>query len=192
MITPSHMIYSWAIAKAIKAAPDKRRTLAFVAGGLAPDLPTYAFFFVNTFLLGTSQQLMWDTLYFDSAWTPVITLSHSLLIWPVVLLFATMTKCTLLRFFSISVLLHISLDFMTHHDDAYRHFWPLSDWKFLSPLSYYDPQYYGNWVSAIDTIVVIGLLMWLTTVYPSKKARIGIVAVITLYVATVIASYLIW
>jgi len=58
MITPSHMIYSWAVAKATDSKPNKSRTLAFVAGGVVPDLPVYVFFFVNTFFLGTSQQLM--------------------------------------------------------------------------------------------------------------------------------------
>jgi len=53
------MIYSWALAKATDPKPNKLRTLVIVAGGLVPDLPAYVFFFVNTFILGTSQQLMW-------------------------------------------------------------------------------------------------------------------------------------
>lgn len=186
------MIYSWAVAKATDSRPNKARTLAFVAGGIVPDLPTYVFFFVNTFILGTSQQLMWDTLYFDSIWTPFITLSHSLLLWPLLLLFAAVTKHALLRLFATSALLHVCIDFFVHHDDAYRHFWPISEWKFYSPLSYYDPQYFGNWVSGIDTLLVIGLLIWLTTLYPNNRARIGIAIVIVLYVVAVLLPYLIW
>jgi hypothetical protein len=189
MITPSHMIYSWAIAKATKQVPDKRRTLAFVAGGLIPDLPTYAFFFVNTFLLGTSQQLMWDTLYFDSAWSPFITLSHSLILWPIILLVAVILKKNLLKYFTVSALLHVVLDFFVHHDDAYRHFWPLTDWKFFSPLSYYDPKHYGNWVGAIDSILIIGLLLWLTTIY-TKNTKLQYVSgsLIVLYVVMNVVS----
>jgi len=172
MITPSHMIYSWALAKATDPKPNKRRTLAFVWGGLVPDLPTYAFFIVHTALLGTSQRLMWDVLYFDSAWSPFITLSHSLLLWPVLLLFAALAKRALLRLFAISALLHVSLDFLVHHDDAYRHLWPLSDWKFMSPVSYWDPAYYGNWASLFDAVLVIALLTWLVSHYkkPQKRA----------------------
>ena len=192
MITPSHIIYSWAIAKATKASPDRRRTLAFIAGGVVPDLPTYAFFFVHTVILGTSQQLMWDTLYFDSAWSPLITLSHSLVLWPFVLLCAAVFKQRLLKYFAISAVLHVSLDFFVHHDDAYRHFWPLTDWKFLSPLSYYDPQYFGNWVSAIDSILVIGLLVWLGTRYTNAKARYGIATIVILYIIAAVLPYLIW
>jgi len=53
------MIYSWALAKATDPQPNKLRTLVIVSGGLIPDLPAYTFFFVHTFILGTSQQLMW-------------------------------------------------------------------------------------------------------------------------------------
>lgn len=192
MITPSHIIYSWVIAKTTQGAPDKKRTLSFIAGAVAPDLPVYTFFFVHTFILGTSQQLMWDTLYFDSAWSPLITLSHSLIIWPLLLLGAVLCKQSLLKFFAASALLHVTLDFFVHHDDAYRHFWPLTDWKFMSPLSYWDPQYYGNWVGGIDTLVVIGLLVWLSTIYTNTKARVGIFIVILMYITAVILPYLIW
>jgi len=183
MITPSHMIYSWALAKATDPKPNKLRTLVIVAGGLVPDLPAYAFFFVHTILLGTSQQLMWDVLYFDSAWSPFITLSHSLLLWPVLLLFAALAKRALLRLFAISALLHVSLDFLVHHDDAYRHLWPLSDWKFMSPVSYWDPAYYGNWASLFDAVLVIALLTWLVSHYKNHKKVQSLAAVlIVLYV----------
>ena len=183
MITPSHMIYSWALAKATDPKPNKLRTLVIVAGGLVPDLPAYAFFLVNTFILGTSQQLMWNTLYFDSTWAPFITLSHSLLLWPILLLFATLVKRALLRLFAISALLHVSLDFLVHHDDAYRHLWPLSDWKFMSPVSYWDPAYYGNWANLFDAVLVIALLTWLVSHYKNHKKVQSLAAVlIVLYV----------
>lgn len=188
MITPSHMVYSWAIAKTTNPEPNKPRTLAFVAGGIVPDLPTYVFFFVHTFLLGSAQNDMWNMYYFDSAWTPIITLSHSLLLWPLFLLFAIYTKRTLLRFFASSTLLHVTLDFFVHHDDAYRHFWPLTEWTFASPISYWDPQFYGNWVSSIDAIVVIGLLIWLGSIYKNTKTRIGIAAIVILYVTSLVLS----
>lgn len=170
MITPSHIIYGWALAKATDQTPNKPRILAFVLGSFLPDLPTYLFFFVHTFIWGTSQQLMWDELYFDSVWTPIITLSHSLLLWPLLLLGATFLKYKLLQYISSAALLHVVMDFFVHHDDAYRHFWPVSDWKFFSPLSYYDPRFFGQWVSLIDAIVIILLLAWLGSRYKTNRA----------------------
>ena len=84
------------------------------------------------------------------------------------------------------------MDFLVHHDDAYRHFWPLSDWKFMSPLSYWDPRYYGNWVSAVDTIIILGLLLWLSSRYTSTQARAGIVLVGLLYITATILPYFIF
>ena len=186
------MIYGWAVAKATKVEPNKKRTLAFVAGGVVPDLPVYVFFFVHTFLLGSAQSDMWNMYYFDSTWIPVITLSHSLILWPLLLLFAAVTRRTILRFFTTSALLHISLDFFVHHDDAYRHFWPLTEWKFMSPISYWDPQHYGNWVGMIDTVLIISLLVWLSTIYKNRTARIVIGIVIFLYITSVVLPHLIF
>lgn len=165
MITPSHIIYSWAAAKYSEGSPNKLRVVAIITGGFLPDVPTYLFFIVHTFILGTTQSTMWDTLYFDSAWTPFITLSHSLILWPLLLLFAKMFKQRVLFWVSASSLVHSALDFLVHHDDAYRHFWPLSDWKFLSPVSYYDPNYFGTLFGLVDFVVVILLLTYLHSLY---------------------------
>ena len=169
MITPSHIIYSWATAKYTEEIPNKLRVLAIITGGFLPDIPTYIFFVVHTFILGTAQSLMWDTLYFDSAWTPFITLSHSLLLWPILLLLAKVLKQKILFWISASAFAHSVLDFFVHHDDAYRHFWPLSDWKFLSPVSYYDPNHFGTLFGLVDFAVVILLLAYLHTLYKKHK-----------------------
>jgi len=183
------MIYSWALAKTSESTPDKRRILAFVAGGLLPDIPTYLFFVLHTFILGSSQQQMWNVLYFDSGWSPFITLSHSLLLWPLLLLIASVFKYKILQYVSITALLHITMDFLVHHDDAYRHFWPLSNWKFLSPISYWDPAYYGYWVSLSDTILIILLLTWISFYYKTKKAQWSIGLLLGLYVLSALIPF---
>ncbi len=180
MITTSHLIYNWAIAKQLdeKQGENRQRLQMFLLGAVLPDLPTYVFFFFNTFILGYSQQLMWDVLYFDSVWTPIITLSHSLLFWPLLLLLGYTFKKNWLRWLSASALVHITLDFFVHAEDAYRHFWPFSNWTFNSPISYWNPAYYGQTVGLIDTIVVLALLAWLFTQYKTIKIRslIGLLA----------------
>jgi len=35
--------------------------------------------------------------------------------------------------------LHALFDFPLHHDDGHRHFWPFSEFRFDSPVSYWDP-----------------------------------------------------
>lgn len=167
MITPSHIIYSWALAKKTESSGDihPHRTLTFVLGALFPDCFTYLFFIVCGLLLGYSGQIMWDDMYFNSGWAIPITLSHSFLLWPTLIALGYYFNLRLLTWFSLSALIHAVVDFCVHTDDAYRHFWPLSDFKFHSPISYYRTSEYGNWVSAFDSILVLGLLTYLYTKY---------------------------
>ncbi len=44
---------------------------------------------------------------------------------------------------------HILADFFTHGEDARPVFWPLSEWKFESPISYRDKERHGR----ISTLV---------------------------------------
>ena len=48
-----------------------------------------------------------------------------------------------LLFFS-SMLLHVLGDIFLHHDDAHGHFFPLSNWRFMSPVSYWDPNHHDD------------------------------------------------
>jgi hypothetical protein len=184
MITPSHIIYSWALARKTEKNHDKKpysgRTLAFIFGALFPDTPTYLFFIVCGLILGYSGAAMWDDMYFNSGWSIPITLAHSFWLWPLLIGVAYYFKLNFLRWFSISALLHALVDFLVHTDDAYRHFWPLSEWKFHSPVSYYRASEFGNWVSAFDSLLVLGLLTYLYTKY-TGKLRVLIIVIGTLY-----------
>lgn len=187
MITPSHIIYSWALARKTEANsqnPDQKhtpkRTLAFVLGALFPDTPTYLFFIVCGLILGYSGEAMWDDMYFNSGWSLPITLFHSFWLWPVLIGLSTYLGLSFVRWFSISAFFHSLVDFLVHTDDAYRHFWPFSDWKFHSPVSYYRASEYGNWVSAFDSLLVLGLLTYLYTKYRGKW-RILILGIGLLY-----------
>jgi membrane-bound metal-dependent hydrolase YbcI (DUF457 family) len=46
--------------------------------------------------------------------------------------------------FLIGWLGHAVADFLTHADNARPIFWPLSDWTWTSPISYYDPLHHGQ------------------------------------------------
>jgi hypothetical protein len=192
MITPSHIIYSWALARKSEPnepnsgqKPTSKRTLAFVLGALFPDTPTYLFFIVCGLILGYSGEAMWDDMYFNSGWSIPITLFHSFWLWPVLIGLSTYFGLSFLRWFSISAFFHALVDFLVHTDDAYRHFWLFSDWKFHSPVSYYRASEYGNWVSAFDSLLVLGLLTYLYTKYTGKW-RVLIIGIGLLYTARLV------
>jgi hypothetical protein len=194
MITPSHFIYSWALAKRTEKAAShpeaKHRTIAFLLGAVLPDIPVYVFFLVCGVLLGYGHELLWDDMYFNSSWSVVFTLSHSLLLWPAVLAVAQWRQWLFLKWLSISVLIHIVVDFCVHTADAYKHFWPLSDWRFVSPISYWDHASYGDYVNAFDSMLIVVLLTWLTTKYPRSRIRFLIFGLLALAFARLIMSFL--
>jgi hypothetical protein len=67
-----------------------------------------------------------------------------------IVVLAQLFQRRLIFLLAASALLHMFFDLPLHHDDAHRHFLPLSDWRFESPISYWDPRYYGNIVIRIE------------------------------------------
>lgn len=197
MITPSHIIYSWAIAKKSEQKKTNRdqkytskRTLAFVLGALFPDTPTYLFFIVCGLILGYSGEVIWEEMYFNSGWSIPITLTHSFWLWPLLIVISSYFGLAFIRWFSISAFFHALVDFLVHTDDAYRHLWPFSEWKFHSPVSYYRASEYGNWISAFDSVLVLGLLTYLYTKYTGMW-RVLIISIGLLYSARLVVEPLI-
>ena len=73
--------------------------------------------------------------------------------------------------FAASGLLHQACDFPVHADDPHRHFWPLSDWRFHSPVSYWDPRHYGHLFQPFEFALTLGLLAFLARRYRSPWLR---------------------
>ena len=188
MITPSHLVYSWALARVTggSAAFTRARTQWFLAGAILPDLPTYLFFFYHLLFTSVSQRELWDSVYFASAWTPFIQASHSFLLWGAILGIGYLIHKRAAIWLSVSALLHVTMDFFVHNDDAYPHFWPLFEWKFISPISYWDPAHYGQYVGTIDTVVVLLLLTWL---WHTTKSRVNRIIFITIGIGYLLITF---
>ncbi len=152
MNTPAHIV-----ANLLVLAPkDKPRfQLVTVVGAIVPDLPIFLFYFLEKVVWGTPEYLIWSHQYYQEGWQNFIDLFNSLPLMGLGLLIAwwVQSKSGLLLFGSMMV--HVLGDFPLHHDDAHRHFFPLSDWRFHSPFSYWDPQHYGNFVAPLEMIMVI-------------------------------------
>ncbi len=187
MITPSHLIYSWALAKITAQKPanpaEKHRVTAFILGALLPDIPVYVFFLVCGVMLGYNHNQLWDDMYFNSGWSVAFTLSHSLLLWPLLYLVAKYKKWFWVQWLSLSALFHIVVDFCVHTEDAYKHFWPLTDWRFISPISYWDSASYGQYVGMGDAILILILLTYLVKKYSQSRLRL---IVYTLFILSLV------
>lgn len=160
MNTPTHML----IGAAVFARPAvPAALLAAFAGGLAPDLPMLFLVLWSTRVAGFSEQQVFGQLYFTDAWQSIFSVDHGFLFWGASYWVALWRTGPVLRAFAGAGLLHAAADFLTHNDDARRQFWPISDWMFRSPISYWDARYYGEVFAVFElglVAVLTGLLLW--------------------------------
>ena len=105
---------------------------------------------VSIFVLGVPAQVVFNQYYYSPAWQQVFALDNSFVLWGVGLALALWARNSVFAVFAASGLLHIAFDFPLHNEDARPHFWPLSDWVFVSPVSYWDPAHYGEVVGWIE------------------------------------------
>lgn len=160
MNTPSHML----IGAAVFGRPLVPATmLAALAGGLVPDVPMFGMVLWATRVAGVPERRVFGELYFSDAWQSVFAVDHGFLFWGAALGLAVWLGHVLLRAFAGAGLLHAAADFLTHNDDARRQFWPLSDWVFNSPVSYWDPRFYGGTFAVFEFALAVALtafLLW--------------------------------
>lgn len=147
MNTPAHLIFGLtAFGKAGKPAV----TAAAFAGALIPDLSLYLMAGAHLFVLGTAPEVVFGQLYYSDAWQNVFRVDNSIILWSIGLSLGIFARSAVVTALCAAALLHLGLDFMFHHDDGRAHFWPLTNWIFQSPVSYWDPNHYGRIAGAVE------------------------------------------
>ncbi|MEM6650742.1 MAG: hypothetical protein AAF603_10880 [Pseudomonadota bacterium] len=133
--------------------------IALLSGALIPD----AFMLIFILYAGVTRldmTTMWGVTYWQEPWQSFSTLSNSAPLYGVIFILGLWVS-PLWRLFALGALLHVGVDFLTHAEDAHRHFWPLTDWRFQSPISYWDVEHFGQWVSLFEAILGVGLIILL-------------------------------
>lgn len=180
MNTPAHVIFA---AAAFARPGDRRRTGAAVAGGLAPDLSLYLMVAVSLYLLGLDPGYVFGTLYFSEPWQQVFRIDNSFLVWGAGFGLAWWCGARNGMIFGASGLMHLALDFPLHHDDGRPHFWPLTDWVFESPISYWDSAHHAGLIGPLEmglSALLCGVLMWR---FKSLRSRLAIAGLAGLQLA---------
>ena len=138
-------------------------------GAVLPDLPIVVLWATATFAWRQPQQVTWSETYFRPAWQTAVDVPHALPVLALALA-ATwlpgrgdphargMRAAAWWRVLLVSMMLHALGDLLTHHDDAHRHLWPLSDWRLASPVSYWDPRHHGLWFVPVECATGLALL----------------------------------
>ncbi|MEL7041875.1 MAG: cobalamin biosynthesis protein CobQ [Pseudomonadota bacterium] len=151
MNTIAHMV----LASAALARRDQaKKNWAALAGAIAPDASMFVFFGWSL-VQGWSGDETWNVQYWTQPWQTLGAISNSFILFGLLLAFTLWRNRLALTAFSAAALLHLGLDFPLHADDAHRHFWPLTDWRFVSPVSYWDPDQNGLIGSAFETLLTL-------------------------------------
>ena len=180
MNTPTHALVSLAL---LGRRGDAPRNSAAVAGAVLPDVAIFVLFLVARFALGQPSSRIWTRTYFEPGWQLAVDLLHSIPLAAAGLAAARWRGSRPAAVMCASMLLHSALDLPVHTDDAHRHLLPLSDWRFHSPVSYWDPRRHGRIVALLE----IGgglLLAWRCyRLLTSRAARAVVTATAAVYAA---------
>lgn len=161
-MTQTHML----VAATLLAKPgEKARNLAVIIGALIPDAAIY-FLFAWSKVKNIPERTVWNELYWQEPWQSWTAAGNSIPLYLLCLLLGLLMLRVVPGFFRIGLfcwflalaaLTHIAGDFFVHVTDAHRHFWPISDWKFISSISYWNPAHHGNTFAIVE--VALGLVL---------------------------------
>ena len=127
---------------------------AIVAGALLPDVPIVILYLYER-LRGTPEETIWAVCYQRPHWRAIIHGAHSIPLAAITAGAAALAGAPGVAAFFASVLLHALGDFPVHAIDAHRHFLPFSQYRFQSPLSYWDPRFHGRRVALVEALLVL-------------------------------------
>lgn len=171
MNTPSHMLINAAL---FGRPAQPRVTVAAAIGGLMPDLPAILMVVWALRVAGDTPAHVFGTLYFSEGWQAILGPTHSFPLWGAALIVALWLRSATAQAFFASGLFHSICDFFLHHDDPHRHFWPLSDWRFASPVSYWDPAHYGDVFQFLELGMVMTAILYLLARHRSVMVRVAV------------------
>ncbi len=188
MNTPAHAIVNLLLFGKNKR---ERHAVIIIIGALLPDLPMLLFY-LQAKWRGLRELEIWRHAYFTDGWQALFDTFHSFPLLGLACLLAWWLKKPLWLLFFASMFVHSVFDFPLHHADAHHHFFPLSMWQFHSPVSYWDPQYYGRIVGAIELFTVLAGGAWLLRTGNALALKSGVGLILLLYLSAWGFFVLLW
>ncbi len=186
MNTPTHAVVNLALLARGRGRPHAR---AILLGAIAPDLLMVVFWLWSRFGEGLGERAIWSEAYFRPAWQQTFDLAHSLPLAAAGAVLAAAARRPAVASGLASVALHDLGDMPLHREDGHRHFFPLSDWRYISPVSYWDPAYYGAAAAGAEVALLLGGSWMLWRRFDQRRARVALVAVNSVALALYLGFY---
>ncbi|MEM6381749.1 MAG: cobalamin biosynthesis protein CobQ [Pseudomonadota bacterium] len=194
MNTQTHFL----VAAALFARPNApRRNIAWAVGAFLPDLAIFGLF-AWALVTGTPQNELWSRIYFSEPMLTLTAIANSAPLYVAIALLGwfwaqaragkSVDTLPALTVLGLAALSHLAGDLPVHVDDAHPHFWPLTDWRFRSPISYWDGNHYGREFSLFEALLGIGLAVFLWRRFASIWFR----ALLALCIAAYLIVPLFW
>jgi len=179
MNTPAHLIFG---PSAFGKRHQTETIFGALIGAMLPDMSLYLMAGISIFLLDISPQIVFGQLYFSPEWQQVFAVDNSFILWGIAFAFALWSKTPWAVALTGAALLHIALDFPLHMEDARAHFWPLTEWKFISPVSYWDTAHHGALVGGIEMALcaVMAVVLWRRFEMAWMRAVVGLLLILEL------------
>ena len=184
MNSPTHTLLALAL---LSKRGVRKRNWAIFLGSIIPDLAIYLWFPYQALIKGESGKRIWDELYFEAPMQNAVALFNSIPIYAVLAVIGFIArgklwgKCLLV--FALAALVHMATDLPVHNHDAYRHFWPISEWRFYSPFSYWETDHHAGWVSLIEAAIALGSIFILWRRFPKLWVKIVLGVLAAAYIA---------
>jgi hypothetical protein len=179
MKTPSHAIANLAI---LITPLQPQATLPIVFGAVLPDIPMFVMYFWAKFVRRQPEAQIWTETYFSSFWLNITHTFHSIPLFLICILIMHYFGYWQVEIILLSSLLHCFGDFPVHNDDAHRHFLPFSNYRFISPISYWDIKHHGKIVSFLEKLLVLIASLYTFPLQQSWVSKGLIIAVNFIYI----------
>jgi hypothetical protein len=187
--TPAHAIVNLLFI-GNRDRPNLFAPIAF--GAILPDVPMFFFYLYHRAWLAAPERTIWSESYFELSWQAFFDVFNSLPLIALVALIAYAAKSPRVVAASVSMMIHAVCDLLLHHDDAHRHLFPFSGWRFESPVSYWDPRHYGSIVSVFEIVVVLLGALWLFKQYSTRGPRVFLGLVLACYGLLFVFAIFVW
>lgn len=190
MHTQTHII----MGAALLGRDIPKRAWIAALGGILPDLPMLITVAALK-IIGIPDPIIFGFLYWQEPWQVANAVGHNFWLWSGVLLVAlalrerlsatadAIDRFSLVMVLSGSALLHSIIDFLCHREDAHMSLWPVTRWKFISPVSYWDTAHYGQYFALFEATLGLALAIVIFRRFRNRWVRAALALAMLLYVA---------